>query len=272
MSPTTATLAAVAAAVACLAVTADAASNSSYYGNIDFSLKDDAMIKQLFTLINPHNAISYDDVWTAYESTDSGGGNCSSGQVNCVYSGLCYEPSAHCGSGNDETSYNREHTWPKSWWGGFSSGKGAQTDLFHLRPANCHANSVRGNNPYGLVDPSDATFSTPTGSRSGPCSSETGAPSGTTCFEVADEYKGDVARGYFYLSVAYRNQWTCCVETAVNEFDIDDWQETMLRTWHTNDPVSPAETQRNEVIYTKFQQNRNPFIDHPELVDSISDF
>ncbi len=44
------------------------------------------------------------------------------------------------------------------------------------------------------------------------------------------------------------------------------------RLWHDNDPVDTIETQRNNVIYTDWQHNRNPFIDHPEWVGQISDF
>ena len=34
------------------------------------------------------------------------------------------------------------------------------------------------------------------------------------------------------------------------------------------DPVSEKEIKRNEAVY-KIQNNRNPFIDHPEAVDKI---
>lgn len=40
--------------------------------------------------------------------------------------------------------------------------------------------------------------------------------------------------------------------------------------WHKADPVDSFEIRRNDVIYS-FQKNRNPFIDHPEYVESIWD-
>ncbi|MCB1606828.1 MAG: endonuclease, partial [Xanthomonadales bacterium] len=43
--------------------------------------------------------------------------------------------------------------------------------------------------------------------------------------------------------------------------------DTLLQ-WHAQDPVTPAEVVRNEVIFS-FQGNRNPFIDHPEWVGCI---
>ena len=42
--------------------------------------------------------------------------------------------------------------------------------------------------------------------------------------------------------------------------------QTLLK-WHYNDPVSKEEIYRNNVIYDKYQKNRNPYIDHPEYVD-----
>ncbi|MBN1199869.1 MAG: endonuclease, partial [Bacteroidales bacterium] len=35
--------------------------------------------------------------------------------------------------------------------------------------------------------------------------------------------------------------------------------------WHSDDPVSGKETGRNNAVYL-VQQNRNPFVDHPEFV------
>lgn len=42
----------------------------------------------------------------------------------------------------------------------------------------------------------------------------------------------------------------------------------MFIEWHTVDPVSEFELQRNDFIFS-FQENRNPYIDHPEYVYSI---
>ena len=41
-----------------------------------------------------------------------------------------------------------------------------------------------------------------------------------------------------------------------------------LIQWHFDDPVDDFEVNRNEVIFG-FQQNRNPFIDHPSLVNFL---
>ena len=49
------------------------------------------------------------------------------------------------------------------------------------------------------------------------------------------------------------------------------WAET-LRRWHDEDPVDEPEMQRNNVIYEKYQNNRNPYIDYPQWVHLIRNF
>jgi endonuclease I len=46
------------------------------------------------------------------------------------------------------------------------------------------------------------------------------------------------------------------------------WFLTMLKIWHTQDPVSQKEIDRNEVVYSH-QGNRNPFVDYPSFVNKI---
>lgn len=92
------------------------------------------------------------------------------------------------------------------------------------------------------------------------------------CFEPVDSYKGDFARSYFYLSVAYMGEWTCCDGDATDKWNIKPWSEAELRDWHQQDPVDDFEIQRNEDIYQEWQHNRNPFIDYPDLVFQIADF
>lgn len=43
----------------------------------------------------------------------------------------------------------------------------------------------------------------------------------------------------------------------------------MLLAWNEADPVSQKEIDRNNDIYTSYQLNRNPFIDHPEYAVAI---
>jgi endonuclease I len=152
-----------------------------------------------------------------------------------------------------------------------SEGHHAQTDLFHLYPTDGKVNGMRSSYPYGLVDDDKATFTSTDGAKLGPCNEEkTGYAD--TCFEPTDQFKGDLSRSYFYISTTYADVFTCCDEAGVDGSHIKPWLEAVLRKWHVEDPVDMKETDRNELIFSKYQKNRNPFIDHPEYVDRITDF
>lgn len=96
-------------------------------------------------------------------------------------------------------------------------------------------------------------------------------------WEPADFVKGDVARILFYMVVRYDPGYNYYNETfdlelvdytTPDNFDPILGKLSTLLEWHVLDPVDDFEVNRNEVIYS-YQQNRNPFIDHPELVDYI---
>ena len=52
---------------------------------------------------------------------------------------------------------------------------------------------------------------------------------------------------------------------------IQDRLEEKLRMWHFEDPPAKMEEIRNSMI-EQTQGNRNPFIDHPEVVERVRDF
>ena len=101
-----------------------------------------------------------------------------------------------------------------------------------------------------------------------------GASSGKTgtYFEPCDELKGDVARMLFYMAVRYEgNNGEVDLElvngvTTSTSTNIGDL--ATLLEWNAQDPVSAEEIRRNGLVFS-YQGNRNPFIDHPELVELI---
>jgi len=70
--------------------------------------------------------------------------------------------------------------------------------------------------------------------------------------------RGEIARAYFYMSRQYN-------------IPIADDLEDTLRQWHLADPPDAWEEKRNSLIELD-QGNRNPFIDHPELVERVRNF
>ena len=135
-------------------------------------------------------------------------------------------------------------------------------------------NGLRGDLPLCLIDVSlPVSYTSTNGAKIGMCKSDGQSDSFTgKGFEVPDYLKGDIARSYFYLATCYWNKWTCCDEDGVNGSDIKPWMERLLRKWSADDPVDQYEMDRNDKIYANWQHNRNPFIDHPEWVDEITDF
>ena len=75
-----------------------------------------------------------------------------------------------------------------------------------------------------------------------------------------------------YMSVRYYSEdgsWSTSDMT--NKSEIKPWAIQLLLRWNEQDPVSQKEINRNNVIYSSYQHNRNPFIDHPEYARMIWD-
>lgn len=153
----------------------------------------------------------------------------------------------------DPNVLNAEHTWPQSRFSGRFDRNMQKSDLHILYPALADANTSRSNHEFNEVS---AALPSPC-----PKISRRGhAASGGTkiYYEPPTMHKGNVARAIFYFSVRYQLQ-------------VSSAEEASLRAWHRGDPPDAFEQRRNETIFAK-QKVRNPFIDHPELVDLISDF
>ena len=214
----------------------------------------------LHNIIKDHHVVSYSGLLDAYAYTDC----YPDGKIWDIYSNKHWSLSGTCGSYDGEGDcWNREHTWPQSWFDGKSTPK---SDLFHVMPTDGYVNNRRSNYPYGEVN--NPKYTSGNGSKLGPCvtSGYTG-----TVFEPVDEYKGDIARNFFYMSVRYYGEdsgWKTSEMT--NKSEIKSWALAMLLRWSDEDPVSQKEIDRNNAIYG-FQNNRNPFIDHPEYAKMIWD-
>ena len=232
---------------------------SGYYNNAANKTGEE-LKNALHNIVKGHKSVSYSGLLNAFSYTDSD----SNGKVWDIYSNNHYSFSNNCGSyDNEGDCWNREHTWPQSWFDGQTTPK---CDLFHVYPTDGFVNGQRSNYPYGEVN--RPTYTSGNGSKLGPC--VTPGYSGTV-FEPIDEYKGDIARSYFYMSVRYSGEdsgWGTSGMT--NKSNILDWAMTMLLRWSDEDPVSDKEIARNNAVYG-FQKNRNPFIDHPEYAHMIWD-
>lgn len=227
-----------------------------------------ALQAALHGIIDGHTQVAYSALYFHFQSTDKKPDNTVWDMYSDIPGGTPpyvyhYSSGDECGNYNGEGDcYNREHSWPNSWFGG--EVYPMYSDLFHLYPTDGYVNNRRSNYPFG--DVGTATWTSLNGSKVGNCS----APGYTgTVFEPIDEYKGDFARTYFYMSVRYYTEdssWPGSPQTTGSQ--LKPWALQMMLNWHSQDPVSPKETARNNAVY-QVQDNRNPFIDHPEFAGEI---
>ncbi len=233
-------------------------------------------------IIRGHTKYSYDYLWTAYYTTDDK----PNGTVWDMYSDIAdgtangnpayvfYFGTNQCSNtpGYEGNCYNREHSFPKSWFGAVETDT-MYTDMFHLYPVDSYVNTRRNNYPYGQV--TNPTWTSQNGSKLGICS----YPGYTgVVFEPRDEFKGDLARTYFYMATRYESRiaswqnldpYGDAILNGTSFPCFEPWFLNMLLAWNAADPVSQKEIDRNNEIYTTYQHNRNPFIDHPEYVNAI---
>ena len=238
---------------------------SGYYDGAA-GLSGTSLRQALHDIIDGHTQKTYDQLWDAFSTTDVRPvATYGTEYIWCMYTHLEFHYNEDQSSGTEVyTTYNREHSWPKSW---ANETYPHYTDLYHLYPTQAYSNSIRNNLPYGEVEDGTATYTSENGSQRGNARSGLGYVG--TVFEPIDEYKGDLARTYFYISTRYYTEdsgWDTSPMT--NKCELLEWAVDMLLDWHHNDPVSQKELDRIEAVYA-IQNNRNPFIDHPDYADSI---
>jgi len=228
------------------------------------------LLTALKTIItNGHSVTSYAGLWTAYGTTDLN----SSGKIWDIYSDCSFTYSTdQCGTYTSECGcYNREHTTPQSWFGEASP---MVSDLFNVYPTDGKVNGMRANYPYGEVG--TASYTSGNGSKLG--TSGFSGFSGTV-FEPIDEYKGDIARTYFYMATRYYDNISTWISANSGNTDVEEvydathlglttYAVNLFLKWSREDPVSAKEIARNDAVYS-VQNNRNPFIDNPGLEEYI---
>jgi endonuclease I len=221
-----------------------------------------ALQSALHGIIKGHTVISYSGIPGYFPTTDAKPGSVVWDMYSDVPGGTPpyiyhYNMGQECGNYNGEGDcYNREHSWPKSW---FNDASPMYSDMFHIYPTDGYVNGKRNNYPYGTV--SSASWTSQNGCKLGSC---TWPGYSGTVFEPLDEYKGDFARTYFYMSTRYYTEdasWN--VTDMTNKSQLQPWALQMMLHWCSVDPVSTKEVNRNNAMYG-IQHNRNPFIDHPE--------
>jgi len=233
---------------------------AGYYTSAN-GLTGDTLKTALYDIIKAHIEFPYSstntDVWDILKQTDKDPND--SNNVILMYTGWSVDGAQEFNSGN---GWNREHVWSKS-HGGFGNTSGAGTDVHHIRPSDIDVNSAKDNRWFD-------TCSTPYLS--------TGCYTSSIdwVWQPRDSVKGDVARMIFYMATRYEGgtgepdlELIDYLPSDNNTSDSVYAKLSTLLLWNNEDPVDNWERNRNDIIYYNFQNNRNPFIDHPEYADLI---
>jgi len=229
---------------------ANAVVPTGYYASIE-GQQSAALKSALSSLLQHHVVLEYNSLWSAFAETDihpdGTPWDMYSSTIRVSFWGM-----------------NREHAFPKSWWGGAVNA--AYSDLHHIFPADEAANLAKNNYPLGKVGiPVFDNGVSKVGYDSFQESS-----SENLVFEPADAYKGDFARAYFYVATCYQDLvWKHTFMVESNPYPTLRAEAiNLLKDWHLKDPVSEKERIRNDAVFER-QGNRNPFVDFPELVSYV---
>ena len=169
-------------------------------------------------------------------------------------------------TGKSIAGMNIEHSFPKSWWGGHIND--AWCDLYNLYPSDSQANSSKSNFVMGVV------VNVKEEAGAGYDKVGTGYADGqlVKMWEPGDRFKGEFSRSYMYMATTYQN--LNFVSEGANQLQtgayptLKKWSSDLFRQWSKNDRVDEMEIKRNEAIY-KIQNNRNLFIDYPNLAEYV---
>ncbi len=246
---------------------------STYYQQAN-GLSAEELKEALYQIVSNHVVFPYTssstDTWDILQQSDQD--PTEHNNMILVYTGRSQDKGYRDGSGNysqyengngtQSNSWNREHVWPKSH--GFpDDDDNAYTDVHNLKPCDRSVNSSRGTK--------DFDFGGSQHNEANDCLTDTDS------WEPPDYVKGDIARILFYMVIRYdpgfdHNNNSFDLElvdyTTPNNNDPILGKLSSLIQWHNDDPVDDFEINRNEIIFG-FQENRNPFIDHPNLVNYI---
>ncbi|MCM1291993.1 MAG: endonuclease [Bacteroides sp.] len=239
---------------------------AGYYDNCE-GKTGEALLKALFSKISSHTNVGYDGLWNVYKTSDVH----PDGTLWDIYTDKNWGSSfTKCGNyKNIGDCVNREHSFPKSWFGGKVNPM--YSDAFHLYPTDGKVNGQRSSFPYGECSGGTRLASNGSVHALGRLGSSTFSGYSGTVFEPDDQYKGDLARSYFYMAACYNDKisgWNSEMLAGNSYPAYKTWAVNLLLKWARQDEVSQKEIDRNEAIYS-YQHNRNPFIDHPELVEYI---
>lgn len=239
------------------ATNADTYYSSLYDSNGNIKYTGDTLLSKLNELISTDTTNkSYNYLDTIYQTSDVDPND--STKVISYYSGQSISFDFD-GFDSKKGGINREHVWPQSHFG---KSENIQTspfsDAHHVRPCEVSLNSSRSN-----------TFFDELSSYSG--SDAYGNVWNGEIFYPSEAYRGDAARICFYVATRYTNLSFVDSGTSSEVNGSSNYimgNLSALLKWNETYAVKDSEIRRNNAV-AAIQNNRNPFIDHPEFAEYI---
>lgn len=248
---------------------------NDYYSHINFSANGKELKIELYNLIKQCDMSKY-----TYKTCDSFIADANEDPSNPnnlidFYTGRSIPKDYFPTQQSKPDAWNKEHIFAKS-HGNFAS-MDAGKDIHHLMPTDNGVNGARSNKDFDncksngkaitsynsykqkitvdYINPNDVCYTT------------------SSAFEPRDAVKGDVARIIFYMATRYEGKNDGGPDLEINELTSNKSEPfigklSTLLEWNKLDPVDDFEMKRNNYIFS-IQNNRNPFIDYPELADKI---
>mmetsp|Transcript_21109 Transcript_21109/g.52343 ORF Transcript_21109/g.52343 Transcript_21109/m.52343 type:complete len:669 (+) Transcript_21109:186-2192(+) len=208
------------------------------------------------------------DTWKALADVDRVDSN---SEIHLIYTNRTISSSKNqSGTSESMDRWNREHLWPKARGVGYDKQDPKHNDIHHLFPSDVNTNSnARGNRYFDVCDDEDdcrkweITINGTTIEYDG----IRYEASNTGKFQPPEKARGIVARAVMYMDLRYPE-----LELTDNPDPNQENQMGKLATllqWHEEYPPKPSEVQRNDRVCSKWQGNRNPFVDFPDLAKII---
>jgi endonuclease I len=177
--------------------------------------------------------------------------------VHLIYRDISF-PALPAGNPN---TWEREDLWPLD--RGIPRNSSGLTDVHSKRPADSTVLLKKDALFFGTCGTveSDSSCSRPATTETAPDTEQD-----NKIFAPPEDARGDIARSLFYTALRYETAFelelTDCPPFGPSQFGY----LSPLLEWTESDPVSEQEVQRNDRACQRWQGNRNPFVDFPELV------
>ena len=225
-------------------VTSHVIYSDAYYASTQNLWNEDLKSALKSRITSGYTQLSYnaarDEMYMVIDNQRVNGLGASVNTLECVYTGTLATGYVSRSDAQSSFDFNTEHTFPQAMFG---SSLPMQSDLHHIFPTWGPSNSERANKPFGYV--------------SSPSWTNGGSKSNSSTFEPRDEQKCASAAAILYMATRYEDFSGFCAS-----------QESALRDFIENNPPTDQQVKRNDDVFS-VQNNRNPFIDHPEFLDRI---